>query len=80
MAAVTSAPYGCPMLSEILWTIAAIWGFSAVATVIIFTVDERAHQRRTADHPIDREPAAVADIRIKTGQVISGHLVTSTAI
>jgi len=33
-------------MTLVLWTVAAIWGFSSVVAITIFAIDERAHRRR----------------------------------
>jgi hypothetical protein len=32
----------------ILWSAAVIWGLSGAIVIVMFTIDERAHRRRTA--------------------------------
>lgn len=46
------------MLSILLWTAAAVWGVSALGTMVLFGIDERAHRRSHAHESTEDVPAS----------------------
>lgn len=59
-------------MKEILFVVAAVWGISGAVTVIMFTLDERAHRRATRPVPPHDQAVRVPSLnasRRATGRV-----------
>lgn len=60
---------------NMLWTIvAAVWGFSALAVVVLFVIDERAHRRHKA-----RQAATVEAQKVSVPTTTARHKQLATS-
>jgi hypothetical protein len=67
------------VLNMLLMAVAIVWGISALAVVVIFTADERAFRRRSAEQPPPAQTPAPSPSVAQTLPVPARHLSPSTA-
>ena len=59
-------------MKEILFVAAAVWGLSGAVTVIMFTLDERAHRRAARPVPLHEQPVRMPAMNM--GRRATGHV------